>query len=119
MSAKKLGNPEQQIIVQQLQSESSLLEVTGHRGLDVFSFTAANARDGIGPHLATFLLSKGRMSASIGWAISAARLTALISTAFAGYILGRVPKKRPVIALASLFIAVAVGVIRITQDSFS
>ena len=77
----------------------------GNFGLDVFNICAADIRDGLGPYLTIFLLSKNWTPSAIGWALSSASFAALLATAPAGFLIDQVSRKRLVIALASIVIA--------------
>src|SRR5262245_8331707 len=77
------------------------------RALDLLAFFLPDVRDGVGPFLAIYLQATHHWDpASIGMALSVAGLTGVIAHAPAGALVDRLRRKRELVALAALLMAV-------------
>ena len=77
------------------------------RALDLLAFFLADVRGGVGPFLAIYLQATRHWDpAGIGMALSAAGLTGVIAHAPAGALVDRLRRKRELVALAALVMAV-------------
>jgi MFS family permease len=77
------------------------------RALDLLAFFLADVKGGVGPFLAVYLQATLHWdSASIGMALAAASLSAVIAQTPAGALVDRLRQKRELVALAALLVAV-------------
>ncbi len=81
------------------------------RGLDLTNFFLADVRDGIGPFLGIYLLSKHWNLADIGLVSSIATLAGVVAQTPAGAFTDSVRNKKRVIAIASVLIGVGTALI--------
>lgn len=77
------------------------------RALDCLNLFLADVRDGVGPYLAIYLLTTHHWeAASIGIALSAMGMAAVVTQAPAGALVDRLPQKRMLLGLAALVVAI-------------
>ena len=81
--------------------------------LDALNFALAGAREGFGPFLGVYLQAKGFDPAATGLAMSLAGLSGLLSTTPIGALIDRIERKRTLLVVAVL--SIAVGAIAIVS----
>lgn len=79
--------------------------------LSLLCFGLADVRDGIGPFLGVYLQNKGWSADLIGYAMTISGLSAMLCTPFMGAIADKYKQKRALLALATLIIVIACGII--------
>lgn len=76
--------------------------------LDALNFFLADVRDGLGPYLAIYLLAVHHWEpASIGFVMTLAGVTALVTQIPAGALLDKTHRKRAVIVIAALLVTIS------------
>ena len=88
-------------------NETALPTLRSRRGLDGLNFFLADVRDGVGPFLGIYLMTRFDWSAGqIGMAMSAMTFATMFAQSPAGVLLDITRRKRLLTALATLVVAI-------------